>query len=161
MAAYYAAKRPDDLARLVLINPLLDYKNRFVDQKPYWHDDHLDDESARQLTEVGYLEHSPTFKLGRAMLNEVFWIHPREVLGEITAPTLILHGTKDTFVPIDSSRDAVPRFEAPHRLVEIEGAQHGIAVHDDPQYLQPQTQVWQMFAIRTIADWITGDPSAS
>jgi pimeloyl-ACP methyl ester carboxylesterase len=158
MAAYYAARGSDPLARLVLINPLLDYKNRFIDQKPYWHDDQIDDQHARQLSDVGYVEHSPTFKLGRALLNEVFWIHPRDVLGEITAPTLILHGTKDTFISIDSSRAAVPLFRAPHRLVEIEGAQHGIAVHDDPQYLNRQSQEWQASAIQTIAEWIVSEP---
>jgi hypothetical protein len=160
LAAYYAAKRPDELARLILFNPLFDYKNRFVDQKRYWSDDFIDQERALRLTEVGYVEHSATFKLGRAMLNEVFWIDPRQVLGEITAPTLIIHGTKDTFVPVDSSRAAVPLFGAPHRLVEIEGAQHGIAVHDDPQYLNPQTQEWQAFAIQTVVDWVVGEPSA-
>jgi alpha-beta hydrolase superfamily lysophospholipase len=157
MAAYYAARSSDPLARLVLINPLLDYKKRFVDQKPYWHDDHIDDEHARQLSDIGYIEHSPTFRLGRGLLSEVFWIHPREVLSDITAPTLILHGTKDTFISIDSSRAAAPLLQAPHRLVEIEGAQHGIAVHDDPQYLNPQTQEWQAFAIRTVAGWVAGD----
>jgi hypothetical protein len=160
MGAYYAATRPDQLARLILFNPLLDYKNRFVDQKPYWSDDFIDHEHALQLAEVGYVEHSPTFKLGRAMLNEVFWIDPRQVLGDISAPTLIIHGTKDTFIPIDSSRSAVPLFQAPHRLVEIEGAQHGIAVHDDPQYLNPQSQAWQAFAIQTVADWVVTEPSA-
>lgn len=41
------------------------------------------------------------------------------------------------------------------RLIEIDGAQHGIAVHDDPQYLDPQTQRWQAQAITDIADWVT------
>jgi pimeloyl-ACP methyl ester carboxylesterase len=157
LAAYYAARGPDELTRLILFNPLLDYKNRFVDQKPYWSDDHLDDREARQLTEYGYLAHSPTFKLGRAMLNEVFWIHPRRVLGEITAPTLIVHGTKDTFVPVESSREALPLFKTEHQLVEIEGSQHGFAVHDDPQYLNPQSQAWQALVIETIAEWITAN----
>lgn len=161
MAAYYAAKASDSLSRLVLINPLLDYKSRFIDQKPYWHNDHIDDEHARQLSEGGYVEHSPTFRLGRALLNEVLWVHPRDVLGEIMAPTLILHGTKDTFISVDSSRAAVPLLKAPYRLVEIGGAQHGIAVHDDPQYLNPQSQEWQAFAIQTIADWIVGEPPAA
>jgi hypothetical protein len=41
------------------------------------------------------------------------------------------------------------------RLVEIDGAQHGIAVHDDPQYLDPQTRRWQAEAIATTVDWLT------
>jgi len=160
LAAYYTAKRPMELARLVLINPLLDFKERFVNQKPYWHDDHLDDGHALRLSGDGYLVHSPTFKLGRGMLNEVFWVEPREVLREITAPTLVIHGTEDTLISVESSRSAVSLFRAEHRLVEIDGAGHGIAARDDPQYLSPQTKEWQAFAIRAMADWIT-DPAAA
>jgi hypothetical protein len=68
---------------------------------------------------------------------------------------LVVHGTKDTFVPVESSRAALPLLRSEHRLVEIEGSQHGFAVHDDPQYLNPQSQQWQAFVIRTVADWIT------
>ena len=156
LAAYYAAKRPAELTRLVLLNPQLDYKNRYVDQKPYWSDDFLDDEAARRLEQDGYISHSPTVKHGRAMLNEVFWIKPWQVIEEITAPTLIVHGTKDTFVSIEGSRQAAPRFRVEHRLVEIKGAQHGFAVHEDPQYLNLQTQEWQAFVIRTVVEWTIG-----
>jgi len=57
------------------------------------------------------------------------------VLPELSTPTLVVHGTKD-------------------KLVEIEGAQHGFAVHDDPKYLNLRSQEWQVFAIRIVADWI-------
>jgi len=66
-----------------------------------------------------------------------------------------LHGTKDTFVPIESSRAAMAQFRTQHKLVEIEGAQHGFAVHEDPQYLNPQSQEWQASVIRTVTDWLT------
>ncbi|MDQ3403092.1 MAG: lysophospholipase, partial [Actinomycetota bacterium] len=92
LVAYYAAKRPTDVARLVLLNPQLNYFDRYIEQKPHWVDGHLDDEAAARLQEDGYLEHSPTVRHGRAFLNDVFWIRPNEVLGEITAPTLIVHG---------------------------------------------------------------------
>jgi len=75
-----------------LLNPQLNYKDRYVDQKPHWTDDYLDDETAHQLSELGYISHSSSVKHGRALLNEVFWIRPAAVLGEITAPTLIVHG---------------------------------------------------------------------
>ena len=72
-------------------------------------------------------------------------------------PALFVHGTRDTFIPIGSSRAAVQQItRAKARLLEIDGAQHGFAVHDDPQYLHPQTQQWQAYVIRSVADWLTG-----
>lgn len=155
LTAYYTAKRPDEIARLVLLNPQLNYKDRYVDQKPHWSNDFLDDDAAQKLSEQGYIRHSPTVKHGRALLNEVFWIQPHLVLGEIRAPTLIVHGTKDTFVSVEASRAAVQRFHVEHKLVEIDGAQHGFAVHDDPAYANPQSQQWQAFVIRTVTEWLT------
>lgn len=157
LAAYYAAKRPNELRRLVLLYPQLNYKDRYIDQKAHWINEHLDEPAAQQLRERGYLDHSPTVKHSRAFLNEVFWIRPNEVVDEITAPTLIIHGTEDTFVSIESSREAASSLRPEHKLVEIEGAQHGLAVDNDPTYANPQSQEWQKFAIQTVAEWLTAD----
>jgi uncharacterized protein len=156
ISAYYASRYPEQVSRLVLINPLLNYKKRFIDDKPYWHGDHIGREAGDELAAQGFILHSPTFKLGRALLNEVFYVQPHLALGEVKAPTLIVHGTNDTFVPIESSRSAIGSFGGEARLVEIDGAQHGIAVHEDPQYQDPQTREWQSYVIRIIAEWLTG-----
>ena len=158
VCAYYAAKRLGELDRLVLLNPQLDYKHRTIDGRPYWTDDQLDEEMARKLERDGFIQFTPTLRHGRPILNEVFWFDVLAVVPEITAPTLVVHGTKDTFVPVEASRAAMDRFTAEHKLVEIEGAQHGFAVHDDPKYLNPQSQEWQAFVIRTVTDWITAEP---
>jgi uncharacterized protein len=158
ICAYYAAKRHEEVDRLVLLCPQFNYKRRTIDGRVYWKDDRLDDEVARQLTDRGYIDFTPTFKHGRAILNEVFWLQPHTVLGEISAPTLIVHGTKDTLVPIEYSYEALGQFNAPHRLVEIDGAQHGFAVHDDPQYLNPQSLEWQALVVRTVTEWIVQVP---
>lgn len=154
VSAYYAAQRPAEITRLVLLNPQLDYKRRYIEEKPYWSGGFLSDEAAAELTAQGYLSHSPTVGHGRAFLSEVFWIRPNLVLGQIQAPTLLVHGTKDTFVPVESSRAAERQLHVEHRLVEIAGAQHGFAVHDDPQYANPQSQVWQASVIQTVTDWL-------
>ncbi|MFF7655509.1 alpha/beta hydrolase [Streptomyces sp. NPDC007983] len=156
VCAYYAAKRPSDFSRLVLFNPQLDYKWRTIDTRSYWVDDSISEEAAQQLSEDGFIQFTPTLRHGRPLFNEVFWLHPIEVLGEVQAPTLIVHGTEDTFVPIGLSRAAVQKFGASCELMELEGAQHGFAVHDDPQYLNPQSQEWQAFVIRSVTDWVTG-----
>ncbi|MFI5893802.1 alpha/beta hydrolase [Actinoplanes sp. NPDC051513] len=154
ICGYYAAEFPSEISRLVLINPLVNYKKRFIDDKPYWNNGQIDESAGRELTQSGFLPHSPTFKLGRPILNEVFYVRPDRKFGNIKAPTLILHGTGDTFIPVQSSRDYIARIPSPSRLIEIEGAQHGIAVHDDPQYVDPQTQLWQAKAIEDIAAWL-------
>jgi hypothetical protein len=155
VCGYYAAKRKAELHRLVLLNPQFNYKWRTIDSRPYWSNDYLDDDVAAQLAETGYIQFTPSLRHGRPILNEVFWLEPHAVLSEIAAPTLIVHGTKDTFVPIESSRAAASRFTAAHKLVEIDGAQHGFAVHDDPQYVNPQSQAWQAFVIQAVAGWLT------
>jgi pimeloyl-ACP methyl ester carboxylesterase len=155
ICAYYAAQHPAELASLVMLNPLLNYRKRLIDDKPYWHNGQISDEAGRELLNHGYLVHSPTFKLSRPLLNEVFYLQPHTALGDIQAPTLIVHGTKDTFIPVESSHWAVQQLTTEHRFLEVEGAQHGFAVHDDPSYANPQSQQWQAGVIRAVADWIS------
>jgi pimeloyl-ACP methyl ester carboxylesterase len=156
ISAFFAAQYPDQVRRLVLFNPLLDYKKRFIDDKPEWDGDQISEQAGQKLTTQGFLAHSPTFRLGRALLNEIFYLNPRQALSGLTAPTLLVHGTRDTFVPIESSRAAVGQItNAEARLIEIDGAQHGFAVHDDPLYREPQTQQWQASVIRSVAAWLT------
>lgn len=154
ISAFFAARYPEQLRRLVLFNPLLNYKKRLVDEKPYWSADRIGEEAGRDLAERGFLLHNPNFKLGRPLLNEVFYVQPHRALPEVVAPTLFVHGTGDTFVPIDSSREAIKTMRAGARLIEIEGAQHGFAVHDDPEYREPETQRWQASVIRSVAEWL-------
>ncbi|MEU5270618.1 alpha/beta fold hydrolase [Streptomyces hygroscopicus] len=161
ICAYYAAKRPADISRLVLFNPQLDYKWRTIDTRAYWVNDSISEESAQQLNEQGFIQFTPTLRHGRPLFNEVFWFHPHEVLDEVRAPTLIVHGTEDTFVPIGLSRAAGQKFRAPCEIIEIEGAQHGFAVDNDPQYLNPQSQEWQRYVIHTVSEWLTADSPQS
>jgi len=156
ISAFFAARHPDQVRRVVLFNPLLDYKKRFIDDKPEWDGDQISEQAGQKLTAQGFLAHSPTFKLGRALLNEIFYLNPRQALSELTSPALFVHGTRDTFVPVESSRAAVGQIsKAEARLIEIDGAQHGFAVHDDPLYRDPQTQEWQASVIRSVTAWLT------
>jgi pimeloyl-ACP methyl ester carboxylesterase len=83
VCAYYAAKRPAEIDRLVLLNPQLDYKQRTIDSRGCWHDDQLDEEMAEQVRQQGYIQFTPTLRHGRPILNEVFWFEPLTVLGDI------------------------------------------------------------------------------
>ncbi|MFI9386293.1 alpha/beta hydrolase [Kutzneria sp. NPDC052558] len=118
LAAFYAARRPTELDRLVLLTPQLNFKGDYIDQNRNWVAGRL---ATPLLAEVGHLEHAPGIRHGRAFLNEAFWVRPSFVFGEILPPTLIVHGTKDDRVPIESSRAAVRRLKADDVLVEVDG----------------------------------------
>ena len=156
ICAVLAARYSAAVHRLVLFNPLLDYKKRFVDDKDYWSDDRINEAGAARLTADRYIAHSPSFRLGSALLNEVFWWDTRAMLPRITAPTLIVHGSADTFIPVESSRAAAAALTCPHRMIELDGAQHGFAVHDDPGYQHQRTREWQTEVIDMTKRWLTG-----
>jgi hypothetical protein len=160
VSVYYAAHRPTEVTGLVLFNPQLDYKRRNIDSRPYWVSESITEEAAQELNESGGIQFTPTLRHGRPLLNEAFWFPTQEAIGKVRAPTLIVHGTADTLVPIESSRAAVPKFTAPVDLLEVEGSQHGFAVHDDPRYLNPKSLEYQAYVIRMVADWLTADPIA-
>ncbi|GAA2655633.1 alpha/beta fold hydrolase [Streptomyces spororaveus] len=153
-AALHAASRPRDLERLVLLNPRLDYRDRYVDSRPYFRGDYITAEAGRDLDERGFTEMSP-FELGRALHNEAFHLDPEVYLRGVRTPVLMVHGTKDTFVPVESSRRYLPHFAGPAELLELEGAQHGFAVHEDPGYADPQTQLWQAQVIERVTGFLT------
>jgi uncharacterized protein len=155
LCATYAARRPEDVERLVLLNPQLDYRARTV-SPPWWEADRLIPQAARQLDEQGWIQFRPSLRHGRAILHEAFWFEVE--LERITAPTLLVHGTQDTFVPIEATRSNAPRLRVPYRLHEVDGAQHGFAVHDDPTYAHPQSQTWQAEVIALVTTWILNGP---
>jgi pimeloyl-ACP methyl ester carboxylesterase len=127
--ALYAGHQPQDVRRLVLLNPRLDYRERYTTSRPGWSDDYLSAKAAK------------------------VWDLPA-VLAAVRAPVLMVHGTADTFVPVESSRRFRPMLGGPAELVELDGAQHGFAVHEDPRYLDPQTQAWQREVISRVSEFL-------
>lgn len=54
-------------------------------------------------------------------------------------PTLMIHGTEDTDVPVEQSRlmaEQFARHRVPHRLLEVVGAEHGLAGAKPEQFVE-------------------------
>ncbi|MEV7358259.1 dienelactone hydrolase family protein [Kitasatospora sp. NPDC091276] len=82
-------------------------------------------------------------------------LDPEKRCADVQSPVLIVHGTKDTFVDVELSRRFAPLFGAGAELYELDGAQHGFAVHDDPTYAHPQSQAWQREVVAKVADFLS------
>ncbi|MFB8236172.1 alpha/beta hydrolase [Kitasatospora purpeofusca] len=156
-AALHAGSHPQEVGSLVLLNPRLDYRERYLSSRPYVRDGYLDPGAVHDLNNQGFTERSP-FALGRALLNECQHLDPEDYLGRVVAPTLIVHGTKDTFVQVDSTRRYRSAFGGPVTVHELDGSEHGFAVHNDPGYAHPQSQAWQAEVIDRVANFLVAWP---
>jgi pimeloyl-ACP methyl ester carboxylesterase len=55
------------------------------------------------------------------------------IIGEVKAPLMLLHGTRDILIPIDESLALMARARSPAELVTVEGASHN-DIQDFPLY---------------------------
>ena len=133
--AYYAARRAAEIDRLVLLNPQLNYKKRTIDSRAYWHDDQLGEVEARGSAN-GYIQFTPTCgTAGPSSTRSSGSSRSRSRRDHRSDPADARHqGHLRASAGIPGGP---PSSRAEHRLMEIEGSQHGFAVHDDPAVSEP------------------------
>jgi pimeloyl-ACP methyl ester carboxylesterase len=125
LAAWAAARNPDVIAANLLIAPAFAfYENRVRDLGP--------DGEARLRAE-GYAiirNEWVTTTIGRELVEDAVGYGLDRLLPDYRTPTLILHGTEDTTVPIAGSVEFVRRSTArPLELVAIAGGDHRLTDH--------------------------------
>ncbi len=151
VTAFYAAKR--GAASLSLIYPVLDYRRRYLLEKPYWDGSRISSACAAMLTEDGWIDHLGVLKLGRCFLNELPWIDPTLVADDISCPTIVFHGTEDTRVPAAASIKWVSDV-AGAQLVLVNGADHELAEPGDGAHESERTVAWHAEVQQSIINWI-------
>ncbi len=154
LSAYFAARFPETVLSLVLMNPLLDYKRRLLEEKPLWQNDRLTEAGGEELRRKGWIPHTSAFGLSRALINELFYISPHLEMSNVTTPVLTIHGTADSVISFTLS-EQYAQANAQSQLLPIEGADHGFSVPGDDYYADPRTLAWQQQAIRAAVDWVT------
>ena len=71
-----------------------------------------------------------TYYVAQKMAQEVETFPPAS-LGKITSPTLILHGDRDTIVPLEHSKEAIKHMNSWSTLEIISGTDHQLLTHID------------------------------
>lgn len=154
VAVYYLAHNPGRARSLVLLNPRLRYCEKMLEDTPFWQGNGLNKAGAERLEIQGWLPYGEgPFRIGRAMINELFWVKPYQIMKDIPCPTLTIHGTKDSVVPfVDSEQYYQANTQS--ELIAIEGADHGFTLPGDDEMRSPETIVFRDRAIQAVAEWI-------
>jgi len=119
----------DQLAGLVLWNPVLDLRATFVEPELPWGLDNFSPSQQALLRTQGYLRVDGGFELGRVLFDEFTLYEPLSAFTASSVPTLIIHGDADTAVSYQIARTAV----AAHRNAQLHtvvGSDHGFDTRD-------------------------------
>ncbi len=153
-AALAASSGGTSFSSLTLLNPLLDYNARLLEEKLFWRNGRLTEEGAAELRRTGYLCHGSAIRMTAAMVNEAALFDPQATLGRVSSPTLIVHGTQDSRIPFAASRK-LSEILVSGKILPIEKADHGFAVTGDDEFRDPRTVAWQEQVFRATSDWIS------
>ncbi|HEV2226409.1 MAG TPA: alpha/beta fold hydrolase [Nitrososphaerales archaeon] len=101
----YAAENKDKVEKLVLLNPVLDFRKTFLQSETEWGKTFFNPTGYKELESKGFISIPETeFRLGRRVIEDFGRIEPYKVLQELKMPILTIHGTQDTSVPYEVSR---------------------------------------------------------
>lgn len=124
IVSLYTPNHQDLIDCLCLWSPCLNYDHIFLHPYLPW----LTNDIGRiktELKEKGWTAvGSQKFTLGKKLFDEMETLFPYKVLRQITIPTLIVHGNKDTYVPYDDSKKYIGNLKQ-GKLVTIAGEEHG------------------------------------
>ena len=153
ISAYFVSDNCELINTLVLFCPLLDFKNQLLAQKSFWGNDRLNSTGIETMRRDGYLIHRNTFRMGRALINELYHVKPHLRMADIRVPTLTIHGKADALVPYWIA-EKYHKVNSEFELISIEEADHGFSVRGDENYTHPQTLEWQSFANNKAVQWM-------
>jgi pimeloyl-ACP methyl ester carboxylesterase len=101
----YTSKNKDRIEKLVLWNPVLDFKKTFLKAVTPWGKTFFNAAGYKELQNKGYITIPETeFKISLKLVEEFKRIKPYRVLSKFKIPVLTIHGTKDTAVPFEVSK---------------------------------------------------------
>jgi uncharacterized protein len=151
LAVLFAARHR--VARLTLLNPNLDFRESWFESTDKWEDGRLSSSAVAHLIEHGWLPRGE-FRMGAAFVHEAIQARPASLMRTITAPTIVIHGTEDTFTSFHTSLENSLTADESH-FVRIEGAEHGFIVPGDEQTQDPRTHEFRAKVIAVTVDWNT------
>ncbi|MFA5797226.1 MAG: alpha/beta hydrolase [Candidatus Woesearchaeota archaeon] len=119
-----------DIHTMVLWSPI-------TDKVKYTWDERLSKEQLHELEHKGYFTRTrknairTTYQVDKQMLIDREIVDQKDLLKNVTCPILLIHGTKDTTVPITDSEEAITLLSQDSKLELVDGADHDFNEHVD------------------------------
>ncbi len=126
VSSLFVGKHPEVVNKLLLANPVLNYRNCFLEPNTEWGKENFSNWQER-TKENGFIEvGSRKYKIGSRFFEELSHYSPGESLKLYTGSLLIIHGNKDSYVSYDDAKHCYDALRNPDKaFITIEGSDHG------------------------------------
>lgn len=123
VSVLYSAKSQNKLKCLCLWNPCLNYGHCFLNPTTTWMNHQIDRIRSEFESQGWSTLGSRKFKIGKHLFEEMKNLYPYKQTG-ITLPTLIIHGTTDSYVPFEDSKQFAESLKN-GSIHAVENGEHG------------------------------------
>jgi pimeloyl-ACP methyl ester carboxylesterase len=132
------------LRKVVFWNPVINYRNTFINSTVEWAKEFFDQKSIYELSVRQFTRISDEkFRISALMTQEMLVLHPEKVKWPTSLPLLILHGDSDTMVPVKDAEHYAS--ENGVKIKVLKGVDHGFehltdeAIHFTVSWLRDET----------------------
>jgi pimeloyl-ACP methyl ester carboxylesterase len=126
VALLYLGLNPDvTVDRMVLVNPVIDYRTTFIDAELAWGSELFTKERVNALRSAGVARLTPHFCASAGLYDEMSLLDPYRFLRTTLTPTLLIHGDADSKVPVSAARRHTQALSGV-KYVEVAGGEHGL-----------------------------------
>ncbi|RZK06980.1 MAG: alpha/beta fold hydrolase [Flavobacterium sp.] len=137
LAAFWVDRsRKDEIKKVFLNAPVINYENDVLERNDLIKDGHLSDKAQKQLKNKGFVR-SSDIHFGRGLINELRYINGISALNSLGNKVVIFHGDEDEDVPLSSSQKYKSNLT---QLEIIKSVGHGFGVEDDEDLDFPETK---------------------
>lgn len=131
----------NDIATIVLWNPVLDLQKTFIDPIVPWAKGSFNEKGYASLKKNGYLMLDDYYRIGATLVEEMRILRPYSYMSGISCPVLTIHGDQDSYVPFVVAKEyAIVNDKS--RFISISGSEHGFGKREDRDLVVQKTVEW-------------------
>jgi pimeloyl-ACP methyl ester carboxylesterase len=129
------------LSAVVFWNPVVNYRNTFIDAKVEWGKTFFDQKKVEELAYRPFIRIPETdFSISARMTQELLLMKPEATKWPRKVPLLIVHGDKDTLVPFEDAKAYAKAQNPQAKFVSMRRVDHGF--DDNIEEVMTLTQNW-------------------
>lgn len=150
----YISREKNNIERVVLMCPVLDYDATFLRPTLAWARDSFNKIGYKHLSKKGFLLLDGEFEIGVKLVEEMKIIEPYAILQGTNLPVLTMHGDRDEMVPYNISK----KYGKPNsksKFLSIKDANHGFVDINDAKGSSVKTVQNKEKVVESMILWIS------